>query len=126
MVLNIKLALPDCEDETPKMDANESHACVSKESSGVSKTWMDLILAKVLEVLAAQGFSCFGCPKSTYKLYPLSADCREFISSPQASKDKRPIADHYVLVFLCGADKEVFRFELTLTPHEGQFDRRER
>lgn len=127
MVLNIKIALPDCEDETAEMNAAEEKACVSKEASGVSKPWMDLILAKVLEVLAAQGFSCFGCPKSTYKLYPLSADCREAIIHRQASgQESRASAVRYALSICCGAEKEIFRFELTLTPLSGQFDRRER
>lgn len=126
MVLNIKIALPDREDETAKTDTAEAQACVSKEPSGVSKPWMDLILAKVLEVLAAQGFACFGCPKSTYKLYPLSDDCREVISTARVSGHSQPTADRYMLVIACGADKNIFRFELTLTPLMGQPDRRDR
>lgn len=124
MVLNIKITLQDCEDETAKTDTAETESCVSKETSGVSKPWMDFILAKVLEVLAAQGFSCFGCPKSTYKLYPLSTDCRETVLPAQTFRDSRLTANRYVLVISCGTNKEIFRFELTLTPLAGQSDRR--
>ncbi len=126
MVLNIKIVLPDCGEETAVLDEPAAQAGVSKECDGVSKPWMDLILAKVLKVLAAQGFSCFGCPKSTYKLYPLSADCVEAIIHRQSSAPSSlSTAGRYVLMVSCGAGNDIFHFELTLTPLKGQPDRRD-
>lgn len=127
MVLNIKITLPENENETAILDESEAQASVSKECCCVSKPWMNLIMAKVLEVLAAQGFSCFGCSKSTYKLYPLSADCREaIIHSPSTEQGRLSTLGRYVMVFYCGTGKEIFHFELTLTPLMGQPDRRDR
>lgn len=100
MILNIKINLPENENETAILDESEAQASVSKECGCVSKLWMNLIMAKVLEVLAAQGFSCFGCSKSTYKLYPLSADCREtIIHSPSTEQavHNRPLCDGVLL-----------------------------
>lgn len=125
MVLNIKITLP--ENETAVLDESAAQSGVSKEHGGVSKPWMNLMMAKVLEVLAAQGFSCFGCSKSTYKLYPLSADCREaIIHSPGTEQSRLSTIGRYVMVFYCGTGKEIFHFELTLTPLMGQPDRRDR
>lgn len=127
MVLNIKINLPENENETAILDESEAQVSVSKECGCVSKPWMNLIMAKVLEVLAAQGFSCFGCSKSTYKLYPLSADCREaIIHSPSTEQSRLSTIGRYVMVFYCGTGKEIFHFELTLTPLMGQPDRRDR
>ena len=126
MVLNIKITLPESENETAVLDESAAQASVSKECDGVSKPRMDLILAKVLKVLATQGFSCFGCPQSTYKLYPLSADCREAIIHRQTSEqESHTSAVRYALSIFCGAEKEIFHFELTLTPLKGQPDRRD-
>lgn len=127
MVLNIKINLSENENETAISDESEAQASVSKECDCVSKPWMNLIMAKVLEVLAAQGFSCFGCSKSTYKLYPLSDDCREaIIHSPSTEQSRLSTIGRYVMVFYCGTGKEIFHFELTLTPFMGQPDRRDR
>lgn len=126
MILNIKINLPENENETAILDESEAQASVSKECGCVSKSWMNLIMAKVLEVLAAQGFSCFGCSKSTYKLYPLSTDCREaIIHSPSTEQSRLSTIGRYVMVFYCGTGKEIFHFELTLTPLMGQPDRRD-
>lgn len=127
MVLNIKITLPESEKETAVLDESAVQAGVSKECGGVSKPWMNLIMAKVLEVLAAQGFSCFGCSKSTYKLYPLSNDCGEtIIHSPGTEQSSLSTMGRYVMTFYCGTGKEIFHFELTLTPLMGKPDRRNR
>lgn len=127
MLLNIKITLPESENKTAVLEESTVQSSVSEECCGVSKPWMDLILAKVLEVLAAQGFACFGCPKSTYKLYPLSADCGEAIIHSQSSEHSTSsTAGRYVLMVSCGAGKDIFRFELTLTSLMGQLDRRDR
>ena len=126
MVLNIKITLPENENETAVLEESAAQAGVSKDCGGVSESWMNLIMAKVLEVLAAQGFSCFGCSKSTYKLYPLSADCGEaIIHRPGTERSSLSTPGRYVMMFYCGSGKEIFHFELTLTPLMGQPDRRD-
>ena len=80
MVLKINLTMPDEMDETnPQEDSavTEHEVCVSEELSGVSKSNMEAVITKVAQILDAQGISCFRCPKSIYKLYPLSDACRE-------------------------------------------------
>lgn len=115
MTLNIKIFLPE-------KDCIEASDSVSKSNSGVSNAGMETLVEKVAQILTTQGFSCFGCPKSTYKLYPLSDDCREAIMSSRPFREGTPQAERYRLAVSCG-DKEIFHFELTLTP-TGRFDRR--
>ncbi|HML33416.1 helix-turn-helix domain-containing protein [Sporomusa sphaeroides] len=115
MTLNIKIVLPE-------KDCIEAADSVSKTNSGVSNAAMETLVEKVAQILTTQGFSCFGCPKSTYKLYPLSDDCREAIMSSQPFREGTPQAERYRLAVSCG-DMEIFHFELTLTP-TGRFDRR--
>jgi hypothetical protein len=115
MTLNIKISLPE-------KDCIEASDSVSKSNSGVSNAGMEILVEKVAQILTTQGFSCFGCPKSTYKLYPLSDDCREAIMSSRSFREGTPQAERYRLAVSCG-DKEIFHFELTLTP-TGRFDRR--
>jgi hypothetical protein len=115
MTLNIKIVLPE-------KDCIEAADSVSKTNSGVSNAAMETLVEKVAQILTTQGFSCFGCPKSTYKLYPLSDDCREAIMSSRPFREGTPQAERYRLAVSCG-DMEIFHFELTLTP-TGRFDRR--
>lgn len=115
MTLNIKIVLPE-------KDCFEASDSVSKSNSSVSNATMETLVEKVAQILTTQGFSCFGCPKSTYKLYPLSDDCREAIMSSRPFREGTPQAERYRLAVSCG-DKEIFHFELTLTP-TGRFDRR--
>ena len=115
MTLNIKIVLPE-------KDHIEAADSVSKTNSGVSNAAMETLAEKVAQILTTQGFSCFGCPKSTYKLYPLSDDCREAIMSSRPFREGTPQAERYRLAVSCG-DMEIFHFELTLTP-TGRFDRR--
>jgi hypothetical protein len=115
MTLNIKIVLPE-------KDHIEAADSVSKTNSGVSNAAMETLVEKVAQILTTQGFSCFGCPKSTYKLYPLSDDCREAIMSSRPFREGTPQAERYRLAVSCG-DMEIFHFELTLTP-TGRFDRR--
>ena len=72
------------------------------EASSLSKTHMKKIVQKVAQILAAQGVSCCECPRTLYKLYPLS-DCKETIVK-------------YSLQIACPDGKMPYRFELTLSP----------
>ena len=120
MMLNIKIVLPerDCTEE------NKQDESVSEMGSSVSKASMEALVEKVSQVLTTQGFSCFECPKSAYKLYPLSDDCREAIlSSRNFKQERRARIERYRLAVSCGG-KEIFHFELTLAPVLGQSDRR--
>jgi len=116
MVLKINLTLPDEMDETdPQADSavTEHEICVSEELSSVSKSNMETVITKVAQILDAQGISCFWCPKSIYKLYPLSDACREeYISHIQKG------AVRFGMTVSCGEDKPVYTFELTLAPTE--------
>ncbi len=63
--------------------------------------------------LAAWFRTRFQCPKSIYKLYPLSDACREeYISHIQKG------AVRFGMTVSCGEDKPVYTFELTLAPTE--------
>ena len=63
---------------------------------------MKKIVQKVAQILAAQGVPCCECPRTLYKLYPLS-DCKETTVK-------------YSLQIACPDGKMPYRFELTLSP----------
>ena len=95
------------------LDKTVPKVCVSEELSSVSKSNMETVITKMAQVLDAQGISCFRCPKSVYKLYPLSDACREeYISHIQKG------AVRFGMTVSCGEDKPVYTFELTLSPTE--------
>ena len=113
MILKINLTMPD--ETNPQEDSavTEHEVCVSEELSGVSKSNMEAVITKVAQILDAQGISCFRCPKSIYKLYPLSDACREeYISHIKKE------AVRFGMTVSCGEDKPVYTFELTLSPTE--------
>ena len=66
------------------------------------------------------GFSCFSCPLSRYKLYPLSDDCWEELIPRARGKSTA----HFGLTILCGTNTSIATFELTLTPSEEHENRR--
>ena len=111
MTLNINISLPE-EAPCEATAAAEHDVSVSPELSCVSKAHIDQILQKLTEILAAQGISCFGCPKSIYKLYPLSDACGERYFIHTKSGEERSFG----LAVLCGTGKTVYTFELTLSP----------
>lgn len=80
----------------------KADGCVSGQTGCVSKPHMKKIVQKVAQILATQGVSCCECPRTQYKLYPLS-DCKE--------TDLR-----YSLQIVCPDGKMPYRFELTLLP----------
>ena len=113
MSLKINISLPD--EGAPQADSalTEHEVCVSEGLSCVSKSDMDAVIRKMAQVLDAQGISCFRCPKSIYKLYPLSDACREeYISHIQKGVVR------FGMTVSCGEDKPVYTFELTLSPIE--------
>ena len=111
MTLNIRLELPKEDSAGHDAPALEHEVIVSDELASVSKSHIEIILQKMAQILMAQGISCFGCPLSRYKLYPLSGDCREDLL-PRARE--RSLL-RFGLAVLCG-NKQVANFELTLSP----------
>ena len=111
MTLNIRLELPKEDSTGHDAPALEHEVIVSDELASVSKSHIEIILQKMAQILMAQGISCFGCPLSRYKLYPLSGDCREDLL-PRARE--RSLL-RFGLAVLCG-NKQVANFELTLSP----------
>ena len=92
-------AEPIREEQITIMGAENS---VSEQAACVSKPHMKKIVQKVAQILAAQGVSCCECPRTLYKLYPLS-DCKETVSK-------------YSLQIACPDGKMPYQFELTLSP----------
>lgn len=117
MVLNIKLELPEHEFFTDSESTVELEVCVSDKLVSVSKQHIQIIVKKMTKVLSAQGISCFECPKSKYKLYPLSDDCQEeyYIHAREGDSLR------FGLAILCG-DRQVRTFVLTLSPYKKRND----
>ena len=80
----------------------DREGCVSRQSPSVSKPHMKEVVQQVAQILAAQGVPCCECPRTLYKLYPLS-DCKETTVK-------------YSLQITCPDGKMPYRFELTLSP----------
>lgn len=119
MVLNIKLELPVKEDSSED-NALEHEICVSDDLNSVSKQHIEIVIQKMAKILSAQGISCFECPNSRYKLYPLSDGC----TGEYYIRAHKEYACRFGLAILCG-DRPVRTFELTLSPCEnnkGVFD----
>ena len=115
MSLNINITLPDTDTATETDTVIAHDICVSEDLSCVSKSQIEIIIQKMAKVLESQGISCFQCPKSRYKLFPLSNDCQgKYIMA-----EREPDRCSFGLDILCG-DKQVWSFELTLTPIEKQ------
>lgn len=99
--------------ENAKEEAvSEEQISVSESVSCVSKPCMKLIIKKVAGILSVQGISCFECPKTKYKLYPLSNACGEDI----ILRGREPVTRNRIgLDVICENGKTVYTFELTLT-----------
>lgn len=102
MSLNIKIFIPDDVESEPENTITEEQLCVSEKEISVSKPHLCQIIGKVAQILTAGGLSCCDCPKSVYKLYPLSPDC------------KKGLREFY-LTITCG-ETELYRFELWIHP----------
>ena len=112
MTLNIRLELPKEDSAGHDAPALEHEVIVSDELASVSKSHIEIILQKMAQILMAQGISCFGCPKSKYKLSPLSDACGEMYIHHTRDVSIRRME----LTILCGDDRPVATFELTLSP----------
>ena len=111
MVLNIKLTLPADGFHDNAAPEQEHEVTVSEEVSSVSNQHIEIVLQKVAKVLDSQGLSCFRCPKSKYKLFPLSDDCLGDILQPMYQSEDIRLG----MTVLCGNDKPIRTFELTLS-----------
>lgn len=120
MTLNIHLELPDESGSSQNTPSIEHEVIVSNELNSVSKSHIEIIIQKMAQILMAQGISCFGCPLSRYKLYPLSDDCWEELIPRARGKSTA----HFGLTILCGTNTSIATFELTLTPFEEHENRR--
>lgn len=72
--LNIHVSVP----AVPKADSLtlvEDQVSVPKNSGSVPKSHILVILQKVAQILATQGFSCSACTRAAYILSSLSPDC---------------------------------------------------
>ena len=118
MVLNIKISLPDKEEENVEVETFDHAVIVSDSVSSVSKTQIQVILNKMANVLDSQGLACFRCPKSAYILSSLSDDC---IGNSLVQLNREPDIRFGVSI-CCGDNKPIRKFELTLTPTVDSYD----
>ena len=112
MVLNIKLELPEEGNADATEQSSEREVYVSDELSIVSESHIPIILDRMAQILTAQGISCFGCPKSKYKLSPLSNAC----GGMYLPRARDAAISRMSLTIFCGDDKPVTAFELALLP----------
>ena len=106
MSLDIKIDLPDELENT----CGGQNPIVANESVIVSKSSLDLMAAKVLIVLEIQGIACSRCGKSTYKLYPLSDDCK----GNSEESTMRDIPPRLRMELFCSDCTPVYTFVLTV------------
>ena len=106
MTLNLSYTKEELDTSITKVASlvSENEVCVSNPAAYP-------LIAKVRETLDCQGFSCFQCPKSIYKLSPLSG-CREvsFGFAAQVAKGKMP---HQKVTISCQGKKDIFSFEIS-------------
>ena len=91
---------------------------VSKTANSVSKMNSDLVLAKIISFINAQGYSCSECGLVEYMLLELS-DCKEGVKSniKAIAEDKK-----YRLIVTCGGKRALFEFEIRLTKCKGELN----
>ena len=112
MVLKVKLTLPAEGLQNNAAPEQEHEVTVSEELSSVSKQHIEIILQNVTKILDTQGLFCFRCPKSKYKLFPLSDDCLGDILQPMYDSPET----RFGLMILCHTNRPIRSFELTLSP----------
>ena len=100
MVLNIRIAVPDSASVEEEI-ISEEQLSVPEDAVSVSKPYMKTVIGKVAKILSAQGIPCCECPKSKYKLYRLSDDCKRKVFN-------------YELSIECEETGSRYRFELRL------------
>ena len=94
--------LEDIDIRDEQITIMEDETSVSSNAFSVSKSDMHSVIKKVAKILAAQGIPCCECPKTQYKLYPLS-DWNESIIQ-------------YSLQLACGNGDTRYQFEITFHP----------
>ena len=106
MCLNLRVSVPDTTPPEASTISDEQIS-VSTGLSSVSKPHILFFIRKVLQALETQGIPCLSCPKSKYRLYPLSDDCTVGIEEDTVFAG---------LTICCGASNPLYRFELSITP----------
>lgn len=101
MALNIRISFPDSNSQEEEIGITEEQLCVPDDAGSVSKSNMKTIIGKVAKILSVQGLPCCECPKSKYKLYRLSDDCKSKVFN-------------YELSVECEGTGLRYRFELRL------------
>ena len=82
---------------------------VSESANSVSKVNVEILLAKIISFINAQGFSCSECGLMKYMLLELS-DCKEGIKS----KIKSIVEDKKYRLIVTDDSERLFQFELCL------------
>ena len=100
MSLCIRVPAPGGEDQPV--------CCGSNGKIIVSKPYLEVMAQKVLQLLAAQGVGCAGCPRMTYKLYPLSDDSKGMY-------ERDTLVRRFRMDILCSGGTAVYTFELSAT-----------
>ena len=114
LCLNIEVAVPTQAEVIPASPIppkSGKAASVSRETVIVSKPVVEFMALEARKALESQGFSCVGCPRARYKLYPLS-DCREAESEAGGLKAE-PL--RYRLDVACVNYKPAYSFELAIS-----------
>lgn len=113
MSLHVELSVeePEPATEPESLPYAETPDSVSHRPLIVSNQVKGAMAAKVLESLAVQGFSCSGCPKFHYKLYPLSRDCKGALEGARQWKTSA----YYQMELFCSTGESTYAFELSIT-----------
>ena len=106
MSLCIRVSAPDSEAEEPVLRG-------SNEEIIVSKPHREVMAQKVLQLIALQGVSCAGCPRMTYKLYPLSDDSKGMY-------ERDAVVRRFRMDVLCSSGVTVYTFEFSTKAVEGE------
>lgn len=91
----------------------EPRHCVSNKEIIVSKPHREVMAQKVLQLLAAQGVGCAGCPQMTYKLYSLSDDSK-------GMNERDTVVRRFRMDVLCSSGVTVYTFEVSTMAVEGE------
>lgn len=86
--------------------ADEPRRCVSNEEIIVSKPYREVMAQKALQLLAAQGVGCAGCPWMAYKLYMLSDDSKGMY-------ERDTVVRRFRMDVLCSSGAAVYTFEFS-------------
>ena len=106
MSLCIRISAPDSEMEEPVL-------CGSDGEITVSKPYREVMTQKALQLLALQGVGCAGCPRMTYKLYPLSDDSKGMY-------ERDTVVRRFRMDILCSSGVTVYTFEFSTKAVEGE------